>query len=109
MKRTLLAIVPLIVLLSGCTANSASDAENTTKPTMSDARENCLAAYRELPNAIATLEEQSGEPADTATPCDNWIESQGEADFIEFWTTPAKYIPYVISAGKVDASLDMAS
>lgn len=74
---------------------------------MGDARDNCLAAYRELPNVIATLEEQSGKAAEAATPCDNWIESQGEADFIEFWTTPSKYIPYVIGAAKVDAAVDM--
>jgi hypothetical protein len=74
---------------------------------MGDARENCLSAYRELPNVIATLEEQSGEPADTATPCDNWIESQGEADFVHFWTTPTEYIPYVISVAKVDAAVEM--
>lgn len=107
MKRALLVIVPLVALLSGCAATPADETADPASPTMDDARGNCLSAYRELPNVIATLEEQSGADADTATPCDNWIESQGEADFVEFWTTPAKYIPYVISVAKVDAAVDM--
>lgn len=103
MKRAL-ALVPLVVLLAGCTTAPTPDKTPTAEftPTIGDARANCLAAYEELPHAIETLTIQSGELADTATPCDNWIESQGEAAFVEFWTTPETFIPFVISEGKLE-------
>lgn len=109
MKR-LLALAPLAMLLAGCTVSS-SGSPSTTSPTpvdeMSIARDNCLTAYTELPHSIETLAEQSGEEADTSTPCDNWVESQGEDGFIDFWTDPAKYIPYVISEGKLETFAEL--
>lgn len=108
MKRAL-AIVPVVFLLAGCTAAPASEPSpsSETMATVSSAadtaRDTCIAAYSEMPNAIATLAEQSGEPATTETPCDNWVESQGEAAFVEFWTTPTDFVPFVVNSAKVEA------
>ncbi|WP_449408361.1 hypothetical protein [Microbacterium maritypicum] len=103
MKRALLLLIPL-VLLVGCTP---APAETPREPTVDDARVTCEAAYSELPHSLEVLAEQTGEEVDAATPCDNWIDSQGEAAFIEFWTTPSKYMPYVVSNGKLEALSDL--
>lgn len=95
MKR-LIILAPLALILASCSTAPAS-------PTMAEARETCITAYRELPHSVQVLEDQSGEPADTATPCDNWIQSQGDDAFIDFWTTPTKYLPYVVNESKLEA------
>jgi|GEM_PF-5730716 len=72
-------------------------------PGISEARANCELVYSDLPRWVDNLAEQTGQPADTATPCDNWIESKGEAAFIEFWTTPSQYIPSAMTLAKLEA------
>lgn len=99
MKRYL-AVVPVLFLLAGCSAPEPSP--DVAEPTIDDARANCVTAYKDLPGSVATLAAQSGAPADAETPCDNWIESQGESEFVDFWTDPATFIPYVISQGKLE-------
>ncbi|MEV4738544.1 MULTISPECIES: hypothetical protein [unclassified Microbacterium] len=100
MKRSSVLLILALILLVGCTP---APTPSSDEPTVDDARVTCEAAYSELPHSLEVLAEQSGEDVDAATPCDNWIESQGEAEFIDFWTTPSKYMPYVVSNGKLEA------
>lgn len=78
MKR-LLVLAPLALLLTACTS-----------PGIDDARANCDTTYEHLLTA-------------PSSPCDAWIDSQGEDEFVRFWTTPAEYLPFAMNAAKVDA------
>lgn len=95
--RAATVLVACGLLLVGCSA-SADDSDE-----LQTATDNCVLAYESLPYGLEVLSEQTGKEATPTTPCDNWIESQGEADFIDFWTDPSEYIPYVINSAKVDA------
>ena len=62
----------------------------------------CVGAYTELPHSLDVLAAQSGESVTRETPCQNWIDSQGETAFVSFWSDPGQYMGYLVSEAKLE-------
>lgn len=79
-KKIILAgAVALALVLTGCGSESAD---------LATAMETCLEAYEPALNWTEDLGGPEGA-------CGNWIESQGEAAFIEFWSDREQWQPYI--------------
>lgn len=80
-KKIILAgAVALTLILTGCGSESAA--------ALATAMETCLEAYEPALNWTEDLGGPEGA-------CGNWIESQGEAAFIEFWSDQDQWQPYI--------------
>ncbi|MCC4266231.1 hypothetical protein [Microbacterium schleiferi] len=96
-RRAAIATVALAAItLTGCATTTPED--------FADAWDTCVSAYGALPRELDVLAEQNpGTKVDRETPCENWVESQGEDGFVDFWGDPDEYMDFVVSAAKVDA------
>lgn len=100
-RRAATVTVALAVLtLTGCSS--------ATPDPFAGAWETCVNAYGALPHELDVLAEQNpGTQVSRETPCENWVESQGEDGFIDFWGDPDEYMDFVVSAAKLQAIAEL--
>jgi hypothetical protein len=100
-RRAATVTVALAVLtLTGC-STAAPDP-------FAVAWDTCVSAYDALPHELDVLAEQNpGTQVSRETPCENWVESQGEDGFIDFWGDPDEYMDFVVSAAKLQAIAEL--